>query len=123
MKTLKLDWNTWDVELDESGNLGVFDTNNSVEEKLKYVAQTVANAVRLFKNDAYFFKDEGIPHFEEILGFEPPPSLVQEHLKNAALSVPLVKSVDIIEYLWKDRTVSGIIRVFTISGEQTDVRF
>lgn len=117
MKTLPLDWDTWDLKLSPTNNLA------ATADEPTYCAQTVANAVRMFRNDAYFFKDEGIPYFENILGRKPPQSLVEEYLREAAMNVPLVKKARILYYERKDRKITGQIRLNTENGSVEDVNF
>ena len=59
--TLYLTPDNWDITLDSSGRL-------QTSASAYAIAQNVANAVRLFTNEAYFAMDEGIPHFEIELG-------------------------------------------------------
>ena len=51
-----LDPDEWDLILDDGGQ--IVDTAGAYG-----IAQNVANAVRLFTDDAYYFRDRGIPHF------------------------------------------------------------
>ncbi len=60
MQTLLLN-DAWDIEVDEAGNIAT--TTGSYA-----TAQTAANAIRLFTNDAYFDRTKGIPHFDVELG-------------------------------------------------------
>ena len=53
--TLTLDAD-WDLQLDAAGNIMTSSGDYAV-------AQNVANAVRLFTDDAYYDADRGIPHF------------------------------------------------------------
>lgn len=91
MLSLLLDKN-WDITVDSSGNLAVVDNNYSI-------AQAVANAVKLFTNDAYFDTQAGIPHFEISLKRNVSTTVVRTRIKEAAESVPGVKSatVNIVE--------------------------
>lgn len=84
--------NNWDITLDSLGNLAIADKNYSI-------AQDVANAVKLFTNDAYFDTQAGIPHFEISLKRNVSASVVRARIKEAAEAVPGVKSatVNIIE--------------------------
>ena len=84
--------NNWDITLDSLGNLAIADKNYSI-------AQDVANAVKLFTNDAYFDTRAGIPHFEISLKRNVSASVVRARIKEAAEAVPGVKSatVNIIE--------------------------
>lgn len=91
MSSLLLD-NNWDITLDSLGNLAIADKNYSI-------AQDVANAVKLFTNDAYFDTQAGIPHFDITLKRNPSSVVIRARLKEAAENVPGVKSanVDLIE--------------------------
>ena len=51
-----LDPDEWDLILDDGGQ--IVDTSGAYG-----IAQNVANAVRLFTDDAYYFRDRGIPAF------------------------------------------------------------
>ena len=53
--TLKLE-DDWDLHVNNAGNL-------ETTEYAQGIAQNVANAFRLFTNDAYYFTERGIPHF------------------------------------------------------------
>lgn len=129
MRTLPLDWDTWDLTLSPARMWEAVssaekdkDTGANVGEA-KYCAQTVANACRMFRNDAYFFKDEGIPYFENVLGHKPPRALVEEYWREAAMNVPLVRLVSIIDYERSNRRIGGQIRIYTENGSQKDVSF
>lgn len=54
----------WDIFSDAAGNIALVNGAYAV-------AQNAANAVRLFKNDAYLNKSRGIPHFDIELGKAP----------------------------------------------------
>lgn len=103
MLSLLLDKN-WDITLDSAGNLAVADNDYSI-------AQAVANAVKLFTNDAYFDTQAGIPHFEISLKRNVSASVVRARIKEAAENVPGVKSatVNIIEI--KDNALQAEILI------------
>lgn len=117
MKTMRLNWDSWDLELDRFGNL------SAISDETEYCAQSVANYVKLFTNDAYFFVNEGIPYFETVLGQKPPRSLVEAYVRRETLSVPLVADCRVLDYGQADRTVSGKIEVHTENGSKLDVSF
>ena len=77
--TFFLDSN-WDITLDSSGRL-------RMSERAYAIAQNVANAVKLFTDDAFFAQDEGIPHFEIELGRKPFFSVLRGRIKKAAMDV------------------------------------
>ena len=78
--TLMLD-DTWDITLDGDGKIKT--TTDAYA-----IAQNASNAVRLFRNDAYFDAQKGIPHFDIELGHGLSAIPVLEtHMKKAMLSV------------------------------------
>lgn len=84
--TLLLDAD-WDLQLDEAGNIAVTSGDYAV-------AQDVANAVRLFTDDAYYDPGRGIPHFALTLGRKPAMSVFRAAVRQAALGVDGVSSAD-----------------------------
>lgn len=78
--TLLLDTEAWDLTLDSGGNIAT--TQDSYG-----IAQNVANAVRLFTEDAYYDPDRGVPHFLIDLGVTPDMSVVRSRIRRAALTV------------------------------------
>ena len=78
--TLLLDTDAWDLTLDSGGNIATGTGSYAI-------AQNVANAVRLFTNDAWYAPDEGIPHFMVELGTLPEQSVVRSRVTQAALGV------------------------------------
>ena len=91
----------------------------------------VANAVRLFTNDAYYDPDRGIPHFAITLGRKPSMSVFRAVVRQAALGVDGVKAADVkdIQLVRTDtsspdgsaaitpRTLTGDIRLTMEDGE------
>ena len=117
MKTLPLDVKSWDVVLAANGNW------EAKGDEAFFTSQTAANECLLFTKDAYLFPEEGIPYFRDILGQDPPRSLVVEHLKRAILSVPLVVKTEILEYTLADRTIHGYAIIWTENGGKYNVSF
>lgn len=81
MQTLTLNAE-WDIYTDEAGNIAI--------SKDEYAtAQSAANAIRLFTNDAYFDQNKGIPHFSIELGkpFETSEAVLINRIRNAAMEV------------------------------------
>ena len=108
--TFYLDQN-WDITLDTSGRL-------LMSMAAYAIAQIVANAVRLFTNEAYFAMDEGIPHFDIELGRKPLYSVLRGRIKKAALGVDGV--LDAVVHLntpvSSDRKLTGDI-LLTVADE------
>lgn len=85
MTTLFLHPQTWDLCLDDEGNIAY--------AKDPYAkAQDVASAIKLFKGELYYDTEKGIPYFDETLGKKQSLALYQYRLEQAALSVKGVKS-------------------------------
>lgn len=112
--TWALDKN-WDLVLDGNGNPKML---TGVEA----VCQNVANECRLFLHDAYFRYDEGIDWFTDQLGQKIQESVLISRLRNAALSVDgvlSVQSIEITELDQKTRTLHGTILIKTVYGNGT----
>ena len=123
--TLKLDAQ-WDLYTDDAGGLAVSDGAYAT-------AQNVANACRLFTEDAFYNPERGIPHFVADLGVKLNPAVARAELQAAALSVDGVaeaqlRDVRLIEGTGEDRTaaegrvMSGDLRITLATGESYDVK-
>ena len=106
--TLLLDRTQWDLVLDSAGNIAMTTPPYAL-------MQDVASACRLFAGELWYNTSIGIPYFDEVLGHNPPASLMAAYLENAALRVPGVISAQAI--LGKtDRNVTGAIEFTDDSG-------
>lgn len=113
--TLFLDKN-WDVTTDGNGNIAT-----TKGQQAYGIAQNVANAVRLFTNDAYFDQARGIPHFDIELGRVPPMSVLRSRIRQAALEVEGVATAEITFLSFEGRVLTGEIQITTTSGETASV--
>ena len=111
MNTLLLDTVLWDLVLDASGNIAVASDPYSV-------AQDVASACRTFKGEVWFDTTLGIPYFDQILGHNPPLSLIKQQLADAALTVPGCKNPVVFIAAAARRTITGQVQ-FTDSNTGT----
>lgn len=113
--TLYLD-DRWDITLTDSG--GIATTTGAYA-----IAQDVANAVRLFTDDAYFDTDRGIPHFDIDLGVRPAMSVVRARMREAALGVEGVETAtpNIAPPDADTRKLTGTIELTTDTGETVTV--
>lgn len=109
MKTLLLDRSTWDLLLDARGNIAVADDPYSI-------AQDVSSAVRLFKGELWYDTSKGVPHFQEILGHQPPIAVMKAAIQAAALAVPEVVTASVFVSGMVKREVLGQIQVTDTSG-------
>lgn len=110
--TLLLDAN-WDITLDAGGNIATVTDAYAI-------AQNVANAVRLFTNDAYFDADKGIPHFDIELGHKPPYSILRSRILQAAKEVEGVADA-VVTFDRDDRKLGGEILLTITTGETVSV--
>lgn len=107
--TLLLDKDTWDLTLDDKGYLAVTTDEYAI-------AQNVANAVRLFTNDAYFDQQDGIPHFSVELGHIPSESVVRARINETAKSVAGVVDAETELTNFNNRNLEGQIIITTDNG-------
>lgn len=104
----------WDVNLDGSGNI-------ATAQGAYGIAQNVANAVRLFTNDACFDQTRGIPHFDIELGHVPPLSVLRARIRQAALDVDGVSEAEVTFLSFEGRVLSGEVQITTTTGETASV--
>ncbi len=106
----------WDITLTPNGDLAT--TGGRYCD-----AQNVANAVRLFTNDAYLRRQKGVPHFDLDLAIKPLLSEVRYEYKQAAEAVENIRSAE-VEITGLDdetRTLTGIITAVTLDGETVQI--
>ena len=106
----------WDLTLDAGGNIATVTGPYAV-------AQNVANAVRLFTNDAYFDANRGIPHFDIELGHVPPYSILRTRILEAARAVEGVSDATVTFDDPVDRVLGGEISLTLTTGETVNVTF
>lgn len=111
--TLLLDA-SWDLTLDSGNNIATTTEGYAI-------AQNVANAVRLFTDDAYFDKDKGIPHFDIELGKRPNLSVLRSRIHAAAMEVEGVASATVTFTSFDDRELKGEIELTTTDGDIINV--
>lgn len=114
--TLLLDIEAWDLTLDPGGNIAT--TTGAYG-----IAQNVANAARLFTNDAWYDPDRGIPHFIVDLGRAPEGGVFRSRVRAAALTVDGVADAAVEISGIENRTLRGTISLTTTEGDEVDVAF
>ena len=117
-KTLKLN-DDWDLFVDTKGDLSVTDKNS----KNYAIAQNVANAFRLFTTAAYFFTNEGIPHFLIELRTDAKFNILKSRLKSTAKKIDGVQDCEIKLLKIEDRNLIGVAMLTLQNGEKIDVNF
>lgn len=116
LNTLLLDQAAWDIVIDSAGNIAMARPAYSL-------AQDVASAARLFINELWYAPGNGIPYFEEILGYLPPLSVITGYIERAALTVPGVTAAQCIIESFVNREVTGQIQFIDETGAANNVRF
>jgi hypothetical protein len=99
----------WDLCLDSGGNIAMATPPYSR-------AQSVANAIRLFRGEAWFDTRPGVPYFDEILGHAPPVSYFEAEMVRAALTVPGVVSATCIIENADGRKLTGQVTFTSVDG-------
>lgn len=106
----------WDVMLTSGGRIAVADGAYGT-------AQSVANAIRLFTEDAYLKYDEGVPHFTLDLGVVPSSAAVRSRYRNAALGVDNVDDAAVhLNKIEADRVLTGTVNIRTKDGENAEIK-
>lgn len=113
MSTLYLDPETWDLAVDARGAI-------AIATQPYQTAQSVANACRLWRGEAPFNTDRGIPYDTEILGQLPPARQLAGWYEDEARTVPNVASA-IANIDYANRTLSGQIQCTLTDGTVINV--
>lgn len=103
-RSLLLDTGTWDILLDDTGNLAITDNPHAV-------AQDVACACSTFLGECWYDSTSGIPYWSRILGHWPGTQLVNATLQQEALKLPTVSAAICQVTVDKARTVTGVLRI------------
>lgn len=104
MDTLTLDLQSWDLTLDDSGNI-------AVSTGLYAQAQDAASELRLFKGELYYDTGRGVPYWQDILGHLPPVALMKAKFVQAALLVEGVVAAQCFIQSTEGRRVSGQVQL------------
>lgn len=102
----------WDLKIGADGSI-------KTVKGIDATIQNVANECRCFKNDLYFDCERGTNWFNAQLGQVPQENVMRTKLRESALRVDGVKSVEEIQIsrLEKDRSLGGHIIIETTEGE------
>lgn len=112
--TLYLDPESWDLALDATRSI-------ALASEPYASAQSVANACRLWRGEAPYNTDRGVP-FDQILGQQPPQRLVASWFEDEAASVPtVVTAVAVLEFDRVTRLVSGQVQCTLTDGTVINV--
>jgi hypothetical protein len=113
MSTLYLDPDSWDLALDADRSIAIA---LAPYEK----AQTVANACRLWRGEAPFNTNRGVPYESEVLGKQPPPRVLSSYFEIEASTVPGIASATaVLQYA--NRGLTGQIQCTLDDGTVINV--
>jgi hypothetical protein len=113
MATLYLDPDSWDLVLDASRSIAV--ATYPYEQ-----AQSVANACRLWRGEAPYNTNRGMPYDTEILGKQLPQRVLAGWYETEAATVPgVVSAIAVLQYA--DRALSGQIQCTLDDGTVINV--
>lgn len=116
-RTLILDVNKWDLCLNSRGEIA-----DCIDDYA--TAQDVANAIRLFTNEAYFDMDRGVPHYDIDLALRPSLAQVRSRYRKSALGVSNVADASVSIYeIDEERTMRGEVFLKTDTGTRAEVSF
>jgi hypothetical protein len=104
----------WDLQLDDMGNIATVDGGLQI-------AQDVATSCRVWKGEAFYDKERGVPYKEEILGQSPNLALLQSDFENEAKRIEGVASVEVVVDSFNDRKLVPDIRITLEDGEEFNV--
>ena len=117
--SLLLGTGTWDLTLNEAGNV-------AVEQEPDVLAQDAACAIQLWLGEYYFDTTQGVPWAQQILGVNPPPqlSVLKQLLVDAALgSNPDIASAQVFISSFSNRAISGQVQVVSIAADVSAANF
>lgn len=109
MDTIFLNPETWDWDVDAAGNIALSTGPYAV-------AQDVASQSLLWRGEAPYAIQDGIPYEQSILGQRPAQSTMSAWYQGEALKVPDVQSATPVLIYDPSRKVSGQIQLTLTDG-------
>lgn len=117
--TILLDVDTWDLVLDRSGNIALASSVDPADPAFSEAygqAQDAASQIRLFLGELDLDTTQGIPYWQQILGYLPSTQLMIAKFEQAALLVLGVERASCVISSVRDRTVEGTVTITNTSG-------
>lgn len=113
-RSLLLDPDTWDITLDDGGNLAVTDNPYAV-------AQDVACACSTFQGECWYDSTLGIPYYQRILGHWPGTQLINVKMQEEAMKLSYVASAVCTAVSDRQRGITGVIMITDTNNENSAV--
>ena len=108
--SLYLDPDSWDIALDEKGNIATVGNPYAC-------AQDVATACSTFRGECIYNTNAGLPYRQSILGFNPGTGMIQNWLQKEALRLPYIaQAAATIVQDNGERSASGVIVTVDTNG-------
>lgn len=108
--TMFLNPGTWDLDIDANGNIAMAGAPYAV-------AQDAASACRLWKGEAVYNTERGIPYQQSVLGKRPPPQLLIGWYAAECETVPNVsKCVPVLQFGRTSRSLGGQLQLTLTDG-------
>ncbi len=104
----------WDLTLDDMGNIAI--VNGGLQ-----TAQDVATSCRVWKGEALYDTERGVPYKEDIMAQRPNLSLLQADFETEAKRIEGVASVEVIIDSFNNRELVPDIRITLDNGEEYNV--
>lgn len=124
--TLLLDPETWDLTLDKAGNIALASSKYTEDPFLAEAygqAQDAASQIRLFQGELIYDTSQGVPYWQEILGYLPSVPLMKAKFQQAALLVPGVVKAQVVITSVRNRLVTGQVQITNENGRSATVNF
>lgn len=113
MSTLYLDPGSWDLTLDATHSIAL-----AIAPYER--AQSIANACRLWRGEAPYNTDRGIPYETDVLGQQPPQRVLAGWYEGEAVTVPgVAAAVAVLQY--DNRALTGQIQCTLDDGTVINV--
>lgn len=124
--TLLLDPNTWDLTLDAGGNIALASgkyPRDPAKSAAYGLAQDVACQCRLFLGELYYDTTQGVPYWQQLLGYIPNVSLINAKFIEAAFQVQGVQAAKFFNISVLDRKVVAQLQVTDVAGNTAVLGF
>jgi len=112
--TVALDWTTWDLTVDDSGNIATLSNPESQ-------AQDVACRCRTFYGECWYDNTQGIKYWENILGHFPPINVLKQYYTDEALAVSGVVDAKCTINTYSLRKILGQLTFINEDGEEAGI--
>ncbi|MCT8341934.1 MULTISPECIES: hypothetical protein [Photorhabdus] len=115
-RSFLLDIKSWDLTLDDSGNISITDNPYAV-------AQDVACACSTYLGECWYDTTLGLPYYQRILGHWPGIQLINSKMQQEAMKLPYVQSAICKAISGDERTIVGTMTITDTNNQSAVVNF